>query len=75
MHGTLLHTAAGRAGILLEHMRVGHEPVLRRHVRQQQVSRTGHQSTPDQASAEEPLARDEAKIGLKAEAKPKKKKK
>ena len=33
------------------------------------------QSTPDQASAEEPLARDEAKIGLKAEAKPKKKKK
>ena len=33
------------------------------------------QSTPDQASAEEPLARDEAKIDAKAEAKPKKKNK
>ena len=33
------------------------------------------QSTPDQASAQGSEARDEAKIGLKAEAKPKKKKK
>jgi hypothetical protein len=33
------------------------------------------QSTPEQASAEEPLARDEAKTDAKVEAKPKKKKK
>jgi hypothetical protein len=33
------------------------------------------QSTPDQASAQEPEARDEAKIAPKADAKPKKKKK
>ena len=74
MRGTLLHPAAGLAGILVEHMRVETNQCYAGMYGSASAAQA-IQSTPDQASAEGTVAGDETKTAAKAEAKPKKKKK